>query len=403
MRPLLRARLGLALTLAALALLAGCGDSGEPPRAERPLIVQDDAELLYRDDARTAAAVASLKQAGVDWVRISAGWSFIAPTPTAPRRPAFDAADPDAYPPGAWTPLDRAVRLARAAGLEVMIDIAFWAPRWAVTRAVAPLERPRWGIDAVEFGRFAQAVARRYGDRARAYAIWNEPNYGVFLLPQWRTGPGGLQPASPDAYRAMLYAAAPVIRAAAPGALVLIGNTAPAGEARPTSVLESVPPLRFLRDLACVDGALRPVRTGACASFRPLPGDGWAHHPYPPRGAPPQTSDPDPDDVPVADLGRLTGLLTRLGRAGRTERTLPVYVTEFGYQTNPPNPTAPVTPAEQSRYTLAARDLAFADPAVRSFSQFLIRDLPENAGGFQFADGRPKPLFDALRRAADRG
>lgn len=45
-----------------------------------------------------------MRDIGVDWVRITAGWSVIAPAPLATRRPDFDATDPNAYPTGAWLP-----------------------------------------------------------------------------------------------------------------------------------------------------------------------------------------------------------------------------------------------------------------------------------------------------------
>ena len=196
----------------------------------------------------------------------------------------------------------------------------------------------------------------------------------------------------------------PGIRRHAPGALVLIGGTAALGTGSPSTRNAQVPPLRFLRALACVDDELRPVRDGACARFRPLPGDGWAHHPYSPRRAP-DVGDPEPDTAVLADQGRLADLLDRLAAAGRTERRLGVWDTEFGYQTDPPDPTQPVTPAEQARWMPEAEAIALADPRVRSFAQFLFRDLPARPGdtaserwsdwqsGLELPDGTPKPLM----------
>jgi Cellulase (glycosyl hydrolase family 5) len=399
----------LACTLAALLL-------GPAPGAKyMDTVVQDDAVFLHSSPAQVRAAAEQLKALGATYLRVTAGWSVIAPQPTAKRRPGapFAPADPATYDRG-FTALDEAVKAATIAGLKVEIDIGFWAPRWAVARAVAPADRQRWGIDPQEFARFAAAVARRYSGRDRGlpaavgFTIWNEPNYDVFLLPQWRRTAGrGWAVASADEYRAMLYAAVPAVRRAAPGALVLVGATAPKGAARPRSVADGVDPLRFLRALACVDGALRPMRGGACAGFRSLPGDGWAHHPYSPRVAP-ERGDPDPDTANVADLGRLTGLLDALARRGRTERALGVWVTEFGYETNPPDPTQPVTLAEQARWLSQAEARALATPGVRSFAQFLLRDLGPGPGrsarqrwadfqsGLELPNGAPKPAMAAF-------
>jgi hypothetical protein len=309
-----------------------------------------------------------------------------------------------------------------------MIDIAFWAPRWAVAHSSAPADRQRNGIDPRQFAGFAAAVARRYSGHYRhlpaavGFTIWNEPNFGVFLLPQWRrakAAPDGWEVASADEYRAMLYAAVPAVRRQAPKALILIGGTASQGVARPRSSVAEVPPLRFLRALACVDDALRPIRTGACAHFRPLPGDGWAHHPYSP-GVPPERSDPQPDTANLADMGRLTTLLGQLHAAGRIQKQLPAYVTEFGYQTDPPDPTQPVTPADQARWLPEAEAIAHNTRGVRGFAQFLLRDLPAHEGrttrarwsdfqtGLVLPDGQPKPAMAsfayslAVARANDR-
>jgi hypothetical protein len=400
-----------ALLLTGVVVVAG-GCGGEhtqrrPVPAAGPTIVQDDAEVLFRSDARVRATMRTLRSLGIDWLRVTANWSFIAPSPTSPRAPRFDAADPDAYPRGAWARLDRAVRLADAAGLRVMIDVGFWAPRWAVTRASRPPDRQRDGIDAARFGDFAAAVARRYSGHHRGlpaavgFTIWNEPNFRIFLLPQRRRTADRWEVASADEYRAMVYAAVPAIRRAAPHALVLIGGTAALGTDHPKDREAQVPPLTFLRALACVDDSLQPIRTGACAGFQPLPGDGWAHHPYSPR-VPPDRGDPQPDTATLADMGRLTSLLTRLHTAGRTEKRLPLYITEFGYETNPPDPTQPVTLADQARWLPEAEAIAHHTPGVRGFAQFLLRDLPavdDFQTGLLLPDGRPKPALRSFAYA----
>jgi len=381
-------------------------------------VVQDDAELLYRSEAQMAGVLDDLRSAGVDWVRVTAGWSVIAPMPEAAQRPAgFDATDPEAYPPGAWDRLDRLARMAGERGLALNVDIAFWAPRWAVARASGAPDRERIAPDPGHFADFAQAVARRYPDAA-AFTVWNEPNHNVFLLPQWEEGHGGeLEPASPHVYRAMLHAAVPRLRDAAPDATVLIGATSSLGASEPQEADDRMSPMVFLRALACVDETLEPVRTGPCAGFRALPGDGWSHHPYGGR-LPPWKTSPRDKDVRMADLRRLTSTLDRLHESGRLEQRLGLYLTEFGYQTNPPDPTWEVTPDDAARWLSEAERLARANPRVRSTSHFLVRDLPERQGeslrerwrdyqtGLYFIDGRPKPTraaFAAPLVALDAG
>ena len=72
----------------------------------------------------------------------------------------------------------------------------------------------------------------------------------------------------------------------------------------------------------------------------------------------------------------MADLLDRLSETGRTDRRLGLWVTEYGYQTDPPDPTQRVTPALQARWLPEAERQALGDRRVRSFSQFLLRDLP---------------------------
>src|SRR4051795_3059808 len=82
----------LACSLAAL-LLAGSGGSSR----HLETVLQDDALLLDRPPVivrQTARTIAAL---GVDRVRLTAGWTAIAPSPRDRVKPGFDATDPAAY------------------------------------------------------------------------------------------------------------------------------------------------------------------------------------------------------------------------------------------------------------------------------------------------------------------
>jgi hypothetical protein len=386
--------------------------------------LQDDAVFLHRSPAAVRSAAHTLAWLGVDRLRVTAGWSALAPAPQDQRRPAppFDPADSRTYPAEGWTRLDRAVKAARAAGLEVQIDVAFWAPRWAVQRGAGEPGRHRWAPDPGEFGRFAMAVARRYDGgfpdperrgyelpAVRMYTTWNEPNSPDFLQPQWIRRGRRWVAASPHIYRGLHEAAYNAIKSVSRDNLVLVGGTASTGSRRPGR--GGVPPLRFLRELACVDDQLRPLRRRECLGASALRADGWAHHPYS-RWTTPGTSDPDPDDAPIADTGRLEGLLDALARAGRIAGSLPVYHTEYAYETNPPDPAALFRPEDQARFHSWSTWLAWRDPRARMFAQFLLRDTdPRETGtspgdrrhwrGFQSGlfnlDGSAKPAVRAFR------
>ena len=96
-------------------------------------------------------------------------------------------------------------------------------------------------------------------------------------------------------------------------------------------------PLRFTRELACVDSRLRPLTRAECRGYRPLRADGFALHPYSQETAP-AALDPTADRVQVGELAKLTSLLAELERRGRVAQPLPLHLTEYGYQTDPPDP-----------------------------------------------------------------
>ena len=374
----------LACSLAAL-LLAGSGGSSR----HLETVLQDDALLLDRPPVivrQTARTIAAL---GVDRVRLTAGWSAIAPSPRDRAKPGFDATNPAAYPRGAWDRLDTAVDAARAAGLKVMLDIGFWAPRWAVRKPSANPDRQRYAPNPAMFADFATAVVRRYGAVVRLYTPWNEPNHPSFLAPQWRRG----RPLSPHVYRAMYTAAYAAIKRVRPDAQVLLGNTAA------TASGGGVPPLRFLRTLACVDERLEPLRVPECAHFQPLQADGYAHHPYS-KSTDPAASDADPDDAPLGDSGRLEALLKALADRGRIAKDLPLYDTEYGYESRPDDPSAPFDRNQQALYLAKASFEAWKDPRTVMFSQFLLRDLAPARNwqsGLYAADGTAKPAVQAFK------
>jgi hypothetical protein len=403
----------LGVLACSLVTLLLAGGSGKPMETT----LQDDAQFLHRPAAQVRATAHRVAALGADRVRLTAGWSAIAPRPRSRRMPGapFDGADSATYPKGSWAALDTAVKAADAAGLKVMIDVGFWAPRWAVSRG-SPNGRGRYRPDPELFGDFATAVAHRYSGSfrdlpaVRTYTPWNEPNHPSFLAPQWvRTADGGWRPESPHVYRAMYEAAYAAIKAVSPRDLVLLGGTSATGSA--TAGQQGVAPLRFVRTLACVDDALRPLRVPECRGFQPLKADGFAHHPYS-RTTTPDASDPFADDVPLADIGRLEGLLDALAAQGRIASRLDVYDTEYGYESRQDDPFAPFDRAQQAEFIGWSSYLAWQDPRTRMFAQFLLRDIdPRESGhtrgthsyfrdwqsGLYDASDDPKPAAQAFK------
>ena len=148
--------------------------------------------------------------------------------------------------------------------------------------------------------------------------------------------------------------------------------------------------------------AKRYVRTQNCAS--PAKFDVFAHHPLDNTGGGPFKSGPAKGhDVSTPDLGLLTAVLRGAERAGTTlPGKHPIWVTEFWWDSNPPNPVgAPL--AVQARWIEQSFYLFWKAGASAAIN-FTIQDTnfrPDVHAGYQagifFRDGPPKPSYTAFR------
>jgi hypothetical protein len=397
------------IVIAALALFALLAPAAGASRTQESTF-QDDNHLIYATNAEVAQTMDRLKALGVDRLRITVLWSAIAPDIGATQKPAgFDAADPGSYPAGVWDNYDRVVQYAADRGLAINFNITMPGPLWAMGASPRADIANRFAPDAAEFGDFVRAVGRRY-PQVSYWTIQNEPNQPGWLDPQWvRSGKRWVESA-PSIYRGLVDAAWSALQDTGHGAdTILIGETAPKGvSVRGTT--RALSPGRFIKRLFCLDDHLQLLR-GARATQRGCPGSaspaafraahpglfsatGYAHHPYelifaPNR--PPRHS----DWYTIANLPKLSALLRRVRARFGVGGSFPLYLTEFGYQTHPPDPLG-VSPAQQARYLNQAEYLAYRSRNVRTLSQFLLYDDgPPFAMTFQsgldYSNGRAKP------------
>ena len=254
--------------------------------------------------------------------------------------------------------------------------------------------------------------------RVGSWSIWNEPNVGSSSLsPQAVDG----VEVAPRLYRALAnvaYAGLLATGHAPRTDTILVGETASTGHLDPGLAL-GMQPLRFLRALYCVDGNYRPLR-GEPARLRGCPVDaagsrvfradnpalfqatGWSHHPYNLIAGPDVPSPAaDPDWVTLADLPKLERALDAVQEVYGSPRRWPIYLTEYGFETNPPRSDLPTTPALQAAYLNQSEYMTWRDPRVRLLTQYLLQDSPPGRGSFasglMFADAVKKPSFDAYR------
>jgi hypothetical protein len=97
----------------------------------------------------------------------------------------------------------------------------------------------------------------------------------------------------------------------------------------------------------------------------------------------------------MATIGRL---LTAVRRdfGSRTR----IWLTEYGYQTNPPDHLLGVSYADQAAYISEAALRAYLLPRVDILIQYLVRDEPETArwqSGLETTTDLPKPSYQAFR------
>jgi hypothetical protein len=397
---------------------------------------QDDAYLIDSPTSTVEHVLTVLEGLGVEQIRVNVQWATIAPDPLSTVEPSgFDPTDQADYPAANWAPYDRLVELAGAAGISVDFNITAPGPLWAMGND-SPTTRAanHWEPNPVQFYYFVYALGTRYdGDtdgipRVSTWALWNEPNQPGWLAPQALKVHGKEVAQSPRMYRALADAAYEGLYFSGhtgSGDTILIGETAPEGDAQ-LGFYTPITPLPFLRDLYCVNARYQRLRGSAAAALGcPAGGSaatfvkdnpvlfyatGYAHHPYYFTHAP-QVSATNSNFIPLANLGRLEGFLDSVFDSYSVHRRLPLYLTEYGYQTKPPDPYQVVTPAEQATYLNQADYIAWRNPRVRTVSQFLLYDAAPNVlfkpsqfdywdtfqTGLLFQNGAYKPAFFSYR------
>ena len=342
----------------------------------------DDAQV-YGNPTWSFTQLRALR-AGI--VRVTLDWGAVARR--RPARPA-DPADP-AYN---WTAVDNIVTQASRNRVRVLLAI-YGSPRWA---ARARNRVPRRILD---LRLFATAAAIRYSGNytveedeneperslpaVRQWLAWNEPNNPIFLRPQWRLVKRKWRVQAAYDYAKIcsaIWAGVHATRLA--GQRVACGATGPRGNDAPATSRPSTSPLTFMRWLKR-------------AGLRRM--DAYAHHPYyGHRSEKPATRARSKKAVTMGNIGDLIKELNRL--YGRKMR---LWITEYGYQTNPPDRLFGVSYRNQARYVHQSIALAKKTRRIDMLIWFLIRDEPRLAGwqsGVVTRRGARKPAFRAFQTA----
>jgi hypothetical protein len=395
----------IALVAAALVAVAGLAVSAataSPKKAARAqsshllVGINDEAFTLYGDPTTAFATLRALK-AQVIRVNLYWGgnkWAVAKSRPSDPTDPGDPAYD--------WTIYDRLVRYATQYNVKVVFSILF-TPTWAnggKARTVPP-------SNYNDLVNFSYAAAERYSGlwtpqtwqqdpsnpttklplpKVNMWTAWNEPNNPAFLTPQYKRVGKTWRVESGFNYAKICNAVMAGVHSPYLGPLpdehVACGVTDPKGNDAPATTRASVDPLTFL--------------TAAHRYGMKAP-DVYAHNPYPDIGAA-----ESPTYVPTGktkrrvQIGNINNLLKLVSQYYGPKH---LRITEFAYQTNPPNKHFGVSYAKQAQYLTQAYAMARKNPRIDMMLWFLVRDDPTKAGwksGLETSTGKKKPSWGAF-------
>jgi hypothetical protein len=323
-----------------------------------------------------------MQQARTQVLRVNLYWG--GRIGVAERRPAR-ATDPD-DPAYDWTLYDRTVNYAAQHRIRILFSI-YGTPAWA-NRGAGLTVPPRTIAD---LNNFAYAAAKRYSGLylapdgrslppVKLWMAWNEPNLAIGLKHQFRRVGGRWVMQSALDYTKICNAVyGGVHRTLIRGEKVACGATAPRGNNSPRSSRPTISPLAFMRAL----------KSAGLRKF-----DAYAHHPYYGGKTETPTSKPSTNAVTMGNINTLIAELTRLWGNKR------LWITEYGYQTNPPDRAFGVSYAKQAAYMKQAYAIARKNPRIDLMLWFLLRDEPRLGGwqsGLLTRTGKKKPAFNAFR------
>jgi len=361
-------------------LVAGIAAALAPAAAEAAprmwVGFQDDPSFRWTSDRSETLDFAA--QANATVIRTTVYWYRV-----APRRPqnGSDPFDP-AY---RFEDLDEMVRGAQQRGVEVLLT-GWGTPKWA---GPAQNKLPR---SLGDYTKFTRALASRYSGRfagyphVRFYSIWNEPNRGIFLLPQYDSKGRSV---AAQTYAKLVRAGYAGIKAANRKALVAIGETASNGRDRKVT-RKGLQDTHSPGKLAELLGKLRPR----------LKFDAWAHHPYPTSPSMKPTQLVHWPNVSLKSLPRFEASLDKwFGR-----KKTPVWITEYGHETKPDKRGISFT--KQRDYLAQSFSIARKDPRVQMFVWFILTDRStvKWESGLVTSGGSRKPgfsTFTSLARGVD--
>jgi hypothetical protein len=357
-----------ALLLAVCLLLfgfVGAGTSATPSR-ERPAAGRVGISAsIWMPPAEEYYYLRRARDAGITWAREDFTWSSIEPT-----RGRFS-----------WGRTDALMRNAARLGMHVLA-IADYAPTWATGHTDSDKYPP---ANARDYAVFVKAIANRYGARGTfwranprlvpspvtAIELWNEP---------WLTGFWGPAPDA-NAYARLVRAAASAVKRVHPEISILVSGDVPE-ESEGVGV-------DWFQTLLKADPAL--WRSGLVSA--------WTVHLY--------CHELSPWDETSPQRARFDRLLLTRSLAQQAGVDLPIWITEFGWNTDPNAPDA-VSEETQAAYmheALVRVETEWRSFVRRSFVFTWTRPSPSPDDRYNLVrpDGSIRPAWYAIQAFISSG
>ena len=405
------------LSILTVLLACLCAPAAAQASPDQASIMMDDDQLLYRNNVAQTRTLVTMRSMGVDVVRATVLWRTAAEgadlsnreierirgaknrDKARAQRARFKPTDPRTYPTRNWDRYDNLVKEATKLGMRVFFTITGPGPSYA--HKIAPSSQRRnsgtYRPIASRFRSFVEAVGKRYSGtykdenairkvlpRVSWWSLWNEPNQAGWLSPQWEKVDGVNVPVAPMLYRQLHQAGVQGLERSGHGNdPILLGETAPLGSDK-TGPTNGLRPVAFLREMLCLKPDGTPYEGADAARRRcqdfvknpTLKATGFAHHSYTKKVAPTVTPK-HPDEVTIGNIGALGPILDTLAAqsGGKMATGLPVFLTEFGYETEP-DPRNGIPLFRQAEFNQLAEFLAYNEPRVAATTQFLLKDAP---------------------------
>jgi len=374
-------RILLLVSLAALASSVAASPASAGKRME--VATQDDGLFIAQSHSNREAALARARALGVTHIRMNILWWQPI---KASQRTQTTVPSPITYN---WGPWDDAINRARAWGIQTQLDLTGDPPAWACGNKKVPFECDGYKPSVPLFQHFVAAAAQHFRGRVSRFSLWNEPNWYTWLSPHDE---------APILYRNLFMAGYNAIKSVNPDAEVVMGETAP--HFQPGI---STPPLQFIREMVCVNKKLKRIRgADEKCTGGPIKLDAYATHPYDFTHKPTKRLE-NPDELTMANIGRLPKLFNKLRKKGLIEtpkKRFPIYLTEHGYFIGG---RRGVPERKRAQWIVQAWQMALEAKRVKQMLHYVLISPPASSPSSYFdmgliaQNGTPRASYFALQ------